>query len=146
ARPRDLMAEVARIGQSEIRRPSEPSLGGLMPCAPLSEFSPMLRHAFLASCIVLSAATLAEASGLDGPVTYSTQGFIEPGGSYGVPAMVTGTPAVSFSGVTNGTYQGSAPFTIPLGQIEVKAPPVGTVTTYNGATFAIAFDAPQFHR
>lgn len=70
----------------------------------------------------LGVASTAQASPIVNQVTYSTSATIETQG-------VTGTPVVSFQGVTNGTLTTGQPF--DLGKFVIGDPQPGTVTNYS---------------
>jgi hypothetical protein len=76
--------------------------------------------------------TPAQASPIQTPVTFNTIGSVDTFG-------VTGTPVVTFQGVSHGTMTTGSSFS--LGQFQIAAPPAGTSSTYLNIPFQILFKA-----
>jgi hypothetical protein len=72
----------------------------------------------------------ARASQIQTSVTYNTIGSVDGFG-------VTGTPVVSYQGVSNGSMTTGSAFN--LGSFQISAPPAGTISTYLNIPFQILY-------
>src|SRR5262249_28378702 len=80
--------------------------------------------------LIGSGTVATQASPIQAPVMFNTTGSVDGFG-------VTGTPVVSFQGVSNAIMTTGSSFN--LGQFQIAAPPAGTTSTYLNIPFQIRF-------